>query len=73
MLFSIKEKAMNQDSKSKVAFLVYAILVVDNMLLTVVGKFKHIAVNCEFFFLQMKSTLCTYYLCSTDNSNFPIQ
>ena len=50
MLFSIKEKAMNQDSKSKVAFLVYAILVVDNMLLTVVGKFKDIAVNCEFFF-----------------------
>ena len=45
MLFSIKEKAMNQDSKSKVAFLVYAILVVDNMLLTVVGKFKNIAVN----------------------------
>ena len=43
MLFSIKEKAMNPDSKSKVAFLVYAILVVDNMLLTVVGKF--ISVN----------------------------
>ena len=45
MLFSIKEKAMNQDSKSKVTFLVYAILVVDNMLLTVVGKFKNIAMN----------------------------
>ena len=43
LLFSIKEKAMNQDSKSKVTFLVYAILVVDNMLLTVVGKF--ISVN----------------------------
>ena len=38
MLFSTK-KATSQDFKSKVAFLVYAILVVDNMLLTVVGKF----------------------------------